>query len=205
MRKPDGIAVADMLARRQILHDSLSSSTRPPSGMRRKSVLPSSATQQSGTSTNGDSEDEDVDDIDDCLGALDQAPEPSGSTHTSTISEPPSSPLSSGEDDISVGRGPNPTQRSKDTQPSSTLETERPPQRTSPRKTTASLAPARMKPRRSALATPKPAERAAVRGSRNALADVPEPNYEPKSITALLAARKEALKTKSAGVNGHRL
>jgi hypothetical protein len=214
MRKPDGVTVADMLAHRQLLHDSLAPPARQNSGMRRKSVLPTSSASMAMLVS--DSDNEDVDDIDECLVMSDRVPPSTGSltqrralssSTSSSLSEIPASSSSLEkdsdiEDEGSISRStpnmPSANQRPQDGQTVELGAREAPGTvaqvtiRTSPRKPNSDPTTLRAKSRRSTMGNTKPAERVPVRGSRTALANVPEPNYEPKSISDLLTAKATA-------------
>jgi hypothetical protein len=211
MRKPDGVAIAEALGRRQSTSENEDGILRHPVGVRRKSVLPKSLARLSETRSDGESDTGDVDDIDACLGldmtARIRQKSPDSSSSGSTLTEPPSSLLSSLRsscDDIErvptpippMHADPHPVQEQvesaarPDTQTTDHLEVEATqsiaPLRTSPRKASSvgTTQPTRNKTRRSSVVPIKTSARVAsvpVGRNRTALADVPEPNAKAKS------------------------
>jgi hypothetical protein len=106
MRKPDGVAIAEALGRRQSTNESEDGILRHPVGVRRKSVLPNSLARLSETRSDGESEPGELDDIDACLeldaNARSRQKSPDSSSSGSTLTAPPSmlSSSTSSRDDI---------------------------------------------------------------------------------------------------------
>jgi hypothetical protein len=215
MRKPDGLAIAEALGRRQSTNENEDGILRHPVGVRRKSVLPNSLARLSDTRSDGESDTGDVDDIDACLG-LDMTAgirqkSPDSSSSGSALTEPPSSVLSSSRssrDDIErvptpippLHADPHPVEAEVNqahlpkNQRSDNLEVaahhSAPPLRTSPRKASSVEATqsTRNKTRRSSVVPIKTSARVAsvpVGRNRTALADVPEPNTKAKSVEVM--------------------
>jgi hypothetical protein len=212
MRKPDGLAIAEALGRRQSTNENEDGILRHPVGVRRKSVLPNSLARLSETRSDGESDTGDVDDIDACLGlevnARTRQKSPDSSASGSTLTEPLSSLLSSSRssrDDIERVPTPIPPMHAdphpveEDIDPVSRLDTQTTdqlevvasqsaaPLRTSPRKASSvgTTQSTRNKTRRSSVLPIKTSARVAtvpVGRNRTALADVPEPNAKAKSV-----------------------
>jgi hypothetical protein len=106
MRKPDGVAIAEALGRRQSTNENEDGILRHPVGVRRKSVLPNSLARLSETRSDGESDTGELDDIDACLGldanARTRQKSPDSSSSGSTLTAPPSmlSSSTSSRDDI---------------------------------------------------------------------------------------------------------
>jgi hypothetical protein len=215
MRKPDGVAIAEALGRRQSTHENEDGILRHPVGVRRKSVLPNSLARLSETRSDGESDTGELDDIDACLGldvnARTRLKSPDSSSSGSTLTAPPSmlSSSTSSRDDIEriptpippMHADPHPVQEDvesaarPDTQTTDHLEVEAAqstaPLRTSPRKagSAGTTQSTRNKTRRSSVVPIKTSARVAsvpVGRNRTALADVPEPNAKAKSVGGVM-------------------
>lgn len=204
MRKPDGVAVSDMLRHRQSL-DVMPEMVLPRQGMRRKSVLPKSMGKLPSSSllTTEDDDDDDADDIDDCLlavpdedDAVESGPSVTSYGSSSTPSSSSSSALTPPSNMVDTERTPTPIPPIKAAASASESTTQAavndaaPPTRISPRKP--ALPPSMSGRRPSALATkvlPRriitPTERA-----RSALADVPGPNLPKKTAKQVPATKR---------------
>lgn len=202
MRKPDGTHIADTLGRRQTSEES--DIMRQSSGMRRKSVLPTSFAKSFEARSEVDSDMGDVDEIDDCLSAITAYPNhvtaarsktPDSSSSSSTLTELPSLDSGSIRDDIERVPTPIPPLQAEphhnaddhtfaDTEVVATRPAA--PLRTSPRKATSATLATRNKARRSSVAVSKtPLRTQGVVGKgRTALSDVPEPNHLAKVTLA---------------------
>jgi len=215
MRKPDGVAIAEALGRRQSTNENEDGILRHPVGVRRKSVLPNSLARLSETRSDGESDTGELDDIDACLGldanARTRQKSPDSSSSGSTFTAPPSmlSSSISSRDDIErvptpippLHADPHPTENGVDlvsrpnTQDPDHLEVVASQSavhlRTSPRKagSTGTTQSTRNKTRRSSVLPMKTSARVAtvpVGRNRTALADVPEPNAKAKSVTGVM-------------------
>jgi len=213
MRKPDGVAISEALGRRQSTSDNLGEIPRPPSGVRRKSMLPNSLARLSDTRSDNESDTGDVDDIDACLtfDNLDSKraePSPDSSSSGSTLTEPPSlnSPSRNRDDlervptpipplhaDPHIGESPDNIVTGPHDPVVDEIEVGTPqlapPPRSSPRKASSAGATqsTRNKARRSSVLPAKTATRAVpttVTRNRMALAVVPEPNSTTKLALA---------------------
>jgi hypothetical protein len=209
MRKPDGLAIAEALGRRQSTNENGDGILRHPVGVRRKSVLPNSIARLSETRSDGDSDTGELDDIDACLGldvnARTRLKSPDSSSSGSTLTAPPSmlSSSTSSRDDIErvptpippMHADPHPVEEDvdpvsrPDAQTTDQLEVvasqSATPLRTSPRKASSAgtTQSTRNKTRRSSVVPIKTSARVAtapVGRSRTALADVPEPNAKTR-------------------------
>jgi hypothetical protein len=212
MRKPDGVAIAEALGRRQSTNENVDGILRHPVGVRRKSVLPNSLARSAETRSDGESDTGELDDIDACLGlevdAGIQHKSPDSSSSESVLTEPPSTLFSSTSSRDDVERVPTPIpplhayphpvedelnqahlpNTHKSDNEEAVAAHSAPPLRTSPRKTgsVGTTQSTRNKTRRSSVLPTKPPVRAASASmgrTRTALADVPEPNPKTKSVT----------------------
>jgi hypothetical protein len=215
MRKPDGLAIAEALGRRQSTNENEDGILRHPVGVRRKSVLPNSLARLSETRSDGESDTGELDDIDACLGldanARTRQKSPDSSSSGSTLIAPPSMLSSSTSSRDNIERVPtpippmhadlHPTESGSDlvhrpnTQDPDHLAVVAPqsavPLRTSPRKagSTGATQSTRNKTRRSSVVPMKTSARVAtvpVGRNRTALADVPEPNAKAKSVVGVM-------------------
>jgi len=215
MRKPDGVAIAEALGRRQSTNENVDGILRHTIGVRRKSVLPNSVARLSETRSDGESDTGELDDIDACLGldatARIRQKSPDSSSSGSTLTDAPSrvSSASSSRDEIErvptpippLHADPHPTE--EDTGSVSRPITQTPdrpeavapppasPIRTSPRKANSigTTQSTRNKTRRSSVLPVKTSARVAAvpaGRSRTALADVPEPNAKAKPVVGLM-------------------
>jgi hypothetical protein len=209
MRKPDGVAIAEALGRRQSTYENVDGILRNPTGVRRKSVLPISLARLSETRSDGESDTGELDDIDACLGldanARTRQKSPDSSSSGSTLTAPPSTLFSSTSSREDIERVPTPIPplhadphpiedgvdlvSRPDAQAIDHLEVVATqlvaPQRTSPRKASGveTTQSTRNKTRRSSVLPMKTSARAATVSAartRTALADVPEPNAKTK-------------------------
>jgi len=112
LRKPDGVAIAEALGRRQSTNENEDGILRHPVGVRRKSVLPNSLARLSETRSDGESDTGELDDIDACLGldvnARTRQKSPDSSSSGSTLTEPPSTLFSSSSSRDDIERVPTP-------------------------------------------------------------------------------------------------
>ena len=209
MRKPDGVAIAEALGRRQSTNENVDGILRHTIGVRRKSVLPNSIARLSETRSDGESDTGDVDDIDACLGldatARIRQKSPDSSSSGSTLTDVPSmlSASSSSRGEIEriptpippLHADPHPTE--EDTVSVSRSITQTPdhseavahapasPIRTSPRKASSigTTQSTRNKTRRSSVLPMKTSARVATLPAgrnRTVLADGAEPNAKTK-------------------------
>lgn len=215
MRKPDGVAIAEALGRRQSTNENVDGILRHTIGVRRKSVLPNSIARLSETRSDGESDTGDVDDIDACLGleatARIRQKSPDSSTSGSTLTDVPSmlSNSSSSRDTIEriptpippMHADPHPTEEHTGSvsrpitqtpdHPEAAAHQPASPIRTSSRKASSigTTQSTRNKTRRSSVLPVKTSARvAAVPAGRNrmALADVPEPNAKAKPVVGVM-------------------
>jgi hypothetical protein len=220
MRKPDGVAIAEALGRRQSTNENEEGILRHPVGVRRKSVLPNSIARLSETRSDGESDTEELDDIDACLGldanARTRQKSPDSSSSGSSLTAPPSMLSSSTSSRDEIERVPTPipplhadphpveaevnhahlpnNQRADNLEVSTPLSV--PPLRTSPRKASSveTTQSTRNKTRRSSVVPMKTSARVAsvpVGRNRTALADVPEPNAKAKSVVGVVEATEK--------------
>ena len=215
MRKPDGVAIAEALGRRQSTNENVDGILRHAVGVRRKSVLPNSIARPSETRSDGESDTGDVDDIDACLG-LDvrsrfRQKSPESSSSGSTLTDAPSMLSSSSSSRGEIERiptpippqhaDPHPTEEGTGSVSRPIAQTSDHSQaaahqpaaliRTSPRKASSmeTTQSTRNKTRRSSVLPMKTSARVAsvpVGRNRAALADVPEPNAKPKSVVGAI-------------------